>query len=89
MDFGDLREKKEKRLMVNAAWSRLARKLLQKENKTQSLRVIGRWRKLYLGLKTEDFRELKDVRQKRMRVNCKWRLLAQKLLQREKKIFGA
>lgn len=62
VDFGDERQRKQRRLTVTASWSRMARKLLQRDNKTQSLRVIGRWRKLYLGLKTDDFRALKDMR---------------------------
>lgn len=62
MDFGDQKDRKKRRLVATTAWGRLSRKLLQQENKKQSLRVIGRWRKLYLGLKTVDLQELKAMK---------------------------
>ena len=88
MDFGDRRRTKQRKLVATTSWGRLARKLVQRENKRQSLRVIGRWRMLYVGLKTGDLGYYKDRKQKSMRINAKWRFLATRLLRREKKIFG-
>lgn len=88
LEYRDLIEQKQQRLVTTAAWTRLARKLLLRENKKQSLRVIGRWRILYVGLKTVDFQEHKDNKLRKMQINAKWRLFATKLLKREKKIFG-
>lgn len=88
MEFGDQRQRRQQRLFATTSWGRMARKLLQKENKRQSLRIIGRWRILYLGLKTGDLGLYKRRKQKHMQICAKWRYLTTRLLRRDKKIFG-
>jgi hypothetical protein len=70
LEYKELRKYRERSLEANCRLSKLARKLIQRDNKMQSLRVIGRWRTLYLGLKTYDFNDLRERKVRRMQVNA-------------------
>ena len=80
----ELNRLRQRRLLVHAALGRMARKLVRKENKLQSLRAIGRWRTLYIGLKTADFSSYRERKEGVLRINAKWRVLATRLLQRDR-----
>lgn len=71
--------------MIQGRLCMLARKLIQRDNKLQSLRVIGRFRILYIGLKTYEFQYLKQKKTRKMKINATWRKFANKLLQRSYK----
>ena len=88
MEFGDQRRSRQRRLLATTSWGRMARRLLQKYNKHRSLRNIGRWRMLYVGLKFGDLGYYRDRKKKVFHIHAKWRRLTNKLLRREKRIFG-
>lgn len=83
-EFSDEKRKKVRTMMVNATWARLARMLVQKENKLQSLKVLGRWRRLYLGLKHQDA-ELPQYKERKRKLVlvAKWNVFARELLRRQ------
>ena len=45
------RERRSRKLVVNAQWAKMAKELLQRQEKVDKLEVIGRWRVLIGGLK--------------------------------------
>ena len=78
----ELTRVRQRRLRAHAALGRMARKLVLRDNKVQSLRVIGRWRTLYVGLKTAEYSPYRELKEKKLQITARWRVLATRLLQR-------
>ena len=86
LEYKDLRKSRQQSLKANGRLYQLARRLLQKDNKMQSLKVIGRWRTLYIGLKTYDYQDLKERKIRKMQVNVTWRKMANAVLKKAYKM---